>query len=59
MFPPKGLLSHLEVAMKSFTAILMAAVLFLINCASTQNMTAEEREAIRKSNAKYEYMKGP
>jgi hypothetical protein len=45
--------------MKSFIAIIIASLLFLISCASTQNMTPEEREAIRKSNAKYEYMKGP
>jgi hypothetical protein len=59
MFPKKGIMKHLEIAMKSFIAIIIAALLFLISCANTQNTTAGEREAIRRSNAKYEYMRGP
>jgi hypothetical protein len=56
LFWQKEIMSHWEVAMKSVIATIMAALLFLISCASTQ--TAEEREAIRKSNARYEYMQG-
>jgi hypothetical protein len=53
------MMSHMEATVKATLAIIMAAVLFLISCASTQNMTPEEREAIRKSNERYERMKGP
>jgi cytochrome c556 len=52
-------MSHVGVSMKSIIAIVMAALLFLISCVSTQNMTEEEREAIRKSNERYERMRGP
>jgi PBP1b-binding outer membrane lipoprotein LpoB len=45
--------------MKSILAILTAALLFLTSCASTQNKTPEELEAIRKPNEKYERSKGP
>lgn len=46
-------------AVKSMIAIILAALLFLISCASTKNMTPEELEAIRKSNERYEKSKGP
>jgi hypothetical protein len=49
----------MEAAVKSTIAVIMAALLFLISCASTQNMTPEEREAIRRSNERYERSKGP
>jgi hypothetical protein len=38
---------------------MLAALLFLISCASTKNLTPEEREAIQKSNERYERSKGP
>jgi len=59
LFLYKGIMSHVGVSMKSIIAIVMAALLFLISCVSTQNMTEEEREAIRKSNERYERMRGP
>jgi hypothetical protein len=37
----------------------MAALLFLISCASSKSMTPEELEAIRKSNENYRRMQGP
>jgi hypothetical protein len=53
------MMSHMEATVKSAFAIIMAALLFLISCASTQNMTPEELEAIRKSNENYRRMQGP
>lgn len=44
--------------MRSVIAVIVA-LLLLISCASTKNMTAEEFEAIRKSNERYERSKGP
>jgi hypothetical protein len=52
-------LNQMEVAMKPAVAIIMAALLLLISCANTKNMTPEELEAIRKSNERYERSKGP
>ena len=49
----------MEAAVKSTIAIIMAVLLFMISCASSKNMTPEELEAIRKSNERYESMKGP
>lgn len=37
----------------------IVALMFLISCASSKNMTPEELEAIRKSNERYERSKGP
>ena len=45
--------------MKPILSILLSALLFLTSCASTQNMTPEEIEAIRKSNERYEMERGP
>ena len=56
---PKNDNEPLEATVKATLAIIMGAVLFLISCASTQDMTPEYREAIRKSNERYERMKGP
>jgi len=52
-------LNQMETAVKSTIAIIMAALLLLISCASTKSMTPEELEAIRKSNERYERSKGP
>ena len=49
----------MEAAVKSTIAIIMAALLFLISCANSKNMTPEELEAIRKSNENYRRMQGP
>jgi hypothetical protein len=49
----------MEAAVKSTIAIIMAALLFLISCASSKTMTPEELEAIRKSNENYRRMQGP
>jgi hypothetical protein len=48
----------MEATVKSTLAIILAALLFLISCASTKNMTPEELEAIRKSNERYERSRG-
>lgn len=48
-----------RLTMKSALAIILAALLLLTGCASTQNRTPEELEAIRKSNERYERSKGP
>lgn len=45
--------------MKVIYAILAIALIILSGCANTQNMTAEELEAIRQSNERYERSKGP
>lgn len=45
--------------MKLICAFLTAALLILGGCANTQNMTAEELDAIRQSNERYERSKGP
>jgi hypothetical protein len=44
--------------MRSAIAIIVA-LMFLISCASSKNLTPEEREAIQKSNERYERSKGP
>jgi outer membrane lipoprotein-sorting protein len=49
----------MEGPMKSTLAILIAALVFLTSCASDRPMTAEELEAYRKSNERYERSKGP
>jgi hypothetical protein len=48
----------MEATVESTLAIILAALLFLISCASTKNMTPEELEAIRKSNERYERSRG-
>jgi hypothetical protein len=45
--------------MKAICAIIAAALIIVSGCANTQNMTAEELEAIRQSNERYERSKGP
>jgi hypothetical protein len=50
---------NLEDPMKTVLSIWIAALLFLTACVNTQNMTPEEREAIRKSNERYERERGP
>ncbi len=52
-------LNQMETAVKSTIAIIMAALLLLISCASSKSMTPEDLEAIRKSNERYERSKGP
>jgi hypothetical protein len=52
-------MNPIEAEMKSTIAIILAAWLFLVSCANTQNMTPEELEAIRKSNERYERSRGP
>lgn len=54
-----GKIRHLEVVMKSICTILIAALLLVSGCANTQNMSAEELDALRKSNERYERSKGP
>lgn len=45
--------------MRPIYAILTAALLMVSGCANTRNMTAEELEAIRQSNIRYEHSRGP
>ncbi len=40
-------------------SLLLLALLAIGGCADTRQMTAEEREAIRRSNAAYECSRGP
>jgi predicted outer membrane protein len=49
----------MEANVRSAIAIILAALLLLTSCASNKDMTPEEREAIRKSNERYERSKGP
>lgn len=45
--------------MKVICAILAIALLISSGCAGTRSMTAEELEAIRQSNERYERSRGP
>ncbi len=40
-------------------SLLLLALLVIVGCANTSQMSAEEREAIRRSNEVYERSRGP
>ena len=42
--------------MKHWILLLLSALVFLLSCANSQNITEQEREAIRRSNENYRRM---